>query len=71
MRYFTDILKLFQDEPWLMLLALFALIFMIIKLTNKNKIGSIKAKKIKLEQSTKKGNEVSEIESDDVDVIQR
>lgn len=68
---FVEVLKLFQDEPLLMLLALFALVFMVIKVTKKNRIGSIKAKRTTIEQSAEKGNEIDKIESDDVEVIQR
>ena len=69
---FMEILKLFQDNPELMLIALIVLVIMVvlIKVLPKNKIGVIKAKTTTVDQSNTKGNIIDEIESDEVKVTQ-
>lgn len=70
---FIEVLKLFQDNPELMLIALVVLVIMIvaIKVLPKNKIGIVKAKKTTIEQSSSKGNIVDKIDSDKVKITQR
>lgn len=70
LKYFTEILKLFQNHPILMLIALIALIYMVIVVTKKNKIGKITATQTKVKQSPTKGNVIDEIKSDIVEVVQ-